>query len=40
MDITHKNHLIRKKTKREQDKAKMMNPQIVHSIAEAFTGHQ
>jgi len=29
MDITHKNHLIRKKTKREQDKTKMMNPQAV-----------
>jgi hypothetical protein len=40
MDITQKNHLIRKKTKREQDKSKMMNPQHFHSIAEAFNGRQ
>ena len=40
MDITNKNHLIRKKSKRELEKAKMMNPQHVRSIADSMNGRQ
>ena len=40
MDITNKNHLIRKKSKRELEKAKLMNPKVLHSIAEVMNGRQ
>ena len=40
VDINAKNHLIRKKSKHEQDKQKLMNPAFQHSIVEHMDGRE
>jgi hypothetical protein len=40
MDINHKNQLIRKKNHRELEKDKLMNPVVINSLVESFTGMQ
>jgi len=40
VDINAKNHLIRKKSKHEQDKQKLMNPAFQYSIAEDMNGRE